>query len=112
MTTPKTGRPVGIKATDYRRRARQEELREKLKGLEYIRQLEEIDEKLRARTLQKDELDQVKVRIDLNFRRLAKVLPDERFLEIEATFSTHETALEELANALDEGTTGQEEAQG
>lgn len=110
MTKP-TGRANGVKDADYRRRFRQEELREKLKGLEYIRQLEVIDQTLQERKLQKDELDQVKVRIDLNLKRLAKLLPDERFLEIEATFSNHESALQELASAID-GDEGTEETPG
>jgi hypothetical protein len=70
--------------TVIRRRQRQEELREKLKGLEYIRQLDQIDEKLQSGDVTKDELDVLKVRIDLNFKRLAKILPDEKFTEVVA----------------------------
>lgn len=110
MTRPTSGQP-GVKNADHRRRARQEELREKLKGLEYIRQLEVIDQTLQERKLQKDELDQVKVRIDLNLKRLAKLLPDERYLEIEATFSNHESALEELASVID-GVESTQDAEG
>ena len=70
-----------------RRKQRQEELREKLQGAQYLTQLEEIDSKLQSGQVSKDELDIIKVRIDLNMRRLAKLLPDEKFIEIEAELS-------------------------
>lgn len=89
-------------ATKRRRQMRQEELREKLRGLEYINQLDRIDQRLQELP-GRDELEVLKVRIDLNFRRLAKLLPDEKFLEIEASVSNHETALAELDLALGAG---------
>ncbi len=57
------------------RKLRRDALREELKAREYLRQIEEIDQKL-----QEDEwsanLQALKLRADLQFRRLAKVLPD------------------------------------
>ncbi len=67
-----------------RRKQRQEELREKLQGTQYLIYLDEMDEKLRSGLVSKEELDIIKVRIDLNMKRLNKLLPDERHLEIEA----------------------------
>jgi hypothetical protein len=96
------------------RMARHEELRNKFKGNEYIRQLAELGNDLvkldadvkkakAIRTVEKDSkgnkvitftapdlvLEKAKVRckiiqsrIDLNFRRLKKLLPDEAMLEI------------------------------
>ncbi len=62
------------KATQNRK-LRRDALREELKAREYLRQIEEIDQKL-----QEDEwsanLQALKLRADLQFRRLAKVLPD------------------------------------
>lgn len=80
-----------------RRKQRQEELREKLQGAEYIRQLDEIDKLLADDPeMPAPKLNVLKARIDLNMRRLAKLLPDEKYLEVEANVSTHEQALSEL----------------
>ncbi len=67
-----------------RRKQRQEELREKLQGTQYLIYLEEMDQKLRSGDVTRDELDIIKVRIDLNMKRLNKLLPDERYLEVDA----------------------------
>lgn len=74
-------------AKTNRRKQRQEELREKLKGLEYIRQLDDIDKMLEAEPeMPQNKLNTLRVRIDLNFRRLNKILPDEKYVEVEGTF--------------------------
>ena len=67
-----------------RRKQRQEELREKLQGAQYLTQLEEIDTKLQAGAVTKDELDVLKARIALNQWRLDKLLPTEKFIEVDA----------------------------
>lgn len=72
------GKVGAITAVVENRRIRQEALREELKAREYLRQLEEIDKRLskNARTLESGELQALKLRVEIQFRRLAKVLPD------------------------------------
>lgn len=61
-----------------RREERQEELREKLKGLEYLRQIDEAVKTVMDAnyTIDPNELQARKFVVDTNFKRLAKVLPD------------------------------------
>jgi HPt (histidine-containing phosphotransfer) domain-containing protein len=72
------GKAGAITAVIENRRIRQEALREELKAREYLRQIEEIDKRLskNARTLESGELQALKLRVEIQFRRLAKVLPD------------------------------------
>ena len=67
------------------RRDRQEYLREKMQGAEYLNQLQKIDEEL-DRGVDRERLEILKVRIELNLARLKKLLPDEKYMEIEANF--------------------------
>ena len=57
------------------RKVRRDSLRDELKAREYLRQIEEIN-----KTLKKDDwgdnLQALKLRVDIQFRRLAKTLPD------------------------------------
>jgi hypothetical protein len=87
-------------ARDNRRQDRADELRMLLQGQEYLRQLEAITSELvkmgnKLRRLQnKNVVDSItvsavkarvqilKLRADINFRRLAKVLPDLRSIEL------------------------------
>ncbi len=61
-----------------RREARQEELREKLQGIEYLRQIDNAVKDVVTAGYQMDanELQARKFVVDTNFKRLAKVLPD------------------------------------
>lgn len=88
--------------------ARQEQLREKLKGLEYLRQLDEIDAELKLGTktitvtrkkrvrrkqvlvteaitlpLNAVDVQRLRARADIQKMRLAKVLPDLKSVEID-----------------------------
>lgn len=62
------------------RKVRRDALREELQAREYLRQIDEIDRTLQGnwRDLASGELQALKLRADLQFRRLAKVLPDLR----------------------------------
>jgi hypothetical protein len=62
------------------RKLRRDALREELQAREYLRQIDAIDQTLQEnwRDLASGELQALKLRADLQFRRLAKVLPDLR----------------------------------
>ena len=89
--------PMTLGNTDAKirlRKFRQEEMREKMQGIEYIRQLEEISEELKGmgtgkadREVEKHRLEVLKTRIDLNLKRLRKVLPDEQYIEVDANIT-------------------------
>ncbi len=70
-----TNQSRGNSRAAQNRKVRRDSLRDELKAKEYLRQIEFIDKKL-----QEDEwsanLQALKLRADLQFRRLAKVLPD------------------------------------
>jgi len=103
-------------ARDNRRQDRQDDLRELLKGMEYIRELEAISKELtkmgnKLRRLQatggadstlvsvaKTRIQVLKLRADINFRRLAKVLPDLRALEL--TDAEGNNPLQSLMDAI------------
>ncbi len=79
------------------RKLRRDALREELKAREYLRQIEEIDGTLQEnwRDLASGELQALKLRADLQFRRLAKVLPDLRL-------SSERVSVEGLSGSLTE----------
>ena len=71
-------------AVAKRRQQRQEELREKFQGLEYIRQISDAVQPVvdaRYTGFDSDELAARKFVVDTNFRRLAKILPDLKSIE-------------------------------
>lgn len=63
---------------------RREALREQLKGLEYLRQIERVDQVLQEgwRDMDGDQIAALRLRADLQFRRLAKVLPGLKAVEL------------------------------
>jgi len=82
-------RTVGATESRSRlRRFRQDELREKFQGIAYILELEKIGEELKEMDgKDRDRLEVLKIRIDLNMKRLKKILPDEQYMEIDANVS-------------------------
>ena len=57
------------------RKVRRDSLRDELKAREYLRQIEEINKSLKKDDFS-DNLQALKLRVDIQFRRLAKTLPD------------------------------------
>ena len=90
-------------------KANQLALRDKLKAGEYIKQIDEVSTTLQAQwqSLDRDQLSGLKLIADINFKRLNKVLPDLKSIEVNATVdhtSKHETLLNQLDkhhNAID-----------
>ena len=66
------------------RKQRREALREELKAREYLRQLDIIDSELADnwKTLSSENVAALRLKADLNFKRLAKVLPDLKAVEL------------------------------
>lgn len=101
-------------AAAKRQQQRREELRERLKGIEYLRQWDECgiqlkeiraDLKKNIRRYGPDEVANIRAqiaaiqaRIDLNSRRIAKILPD--FKAVEFTDSQGENPFETFAAAV------------
>ena len=88
-------------AVTKRREQRQEELREKLKGLEYLRQIDDavskvIDERYQV---DPDELKARKFVVDTNFKRLAKVLPDLKSIEHDVGDNFKQLIVKDLSGA-------------
>lgn len=95
-------RKVGKKiAKSIRKEQRQEELREKLKGDYYIRQIDKCVEEILSAdyVIPSDELQARKLVIETNFKRLAKILPDLKAVEMSGniTMQTHEEWLQSLS---------------
>ena len=98
----KGGNPAPVRSAAGRRRAQlQEELRARLQGAAYIQQLAgiaehfmAIEEELEKYRFVYDQtqvmnararIEALKARADINFKRLAKVLPDLRAMEVTAS---------------------------
>lgn len=66
------------------KQARREALREELQAREYLRQLQEVDDSLSSnwRVLTSEQVAALRLRTDINFKRLAKVLPDLKAIEL------------------------------
>lgn len=85
-----------------RKNQRKEELREKLQGLEYLRQIDNaVNEVVNAfKPPSTEDLAAKKFIVDTNFKRLAKILPDLKQTDLEIqgglTLSSHEEWLETL----------------
>jgi len=75
---------MGESVADKNKRIRKEALREGLKGREYLRQLDNIDKIVSDewKTLDGPQIQALKLKADLQFRRLAKVLPDLKATEL------------------------------
>jgi len=58
-------------------------LREELQAREYLRQLEMVDSEITEnwRSLSSENVSALRLKTDLNFKRLAKVLPDVKSIE-------------------------------
>ena len=69
---------------DKNKQRRRENLREELKAREYLRQLDEVagDVSENWRTLSSEQVSALRLKSDLNFKRLAKVLPDLKAIEL------------------------------
>ncbi len=70
-----TNQARGNSRAAQNRKVRREALRDELKAREYLRQIEEIDKTLKKDDFS-DNLQALKLRVDIQFRRLAKTLPD------------------------------------
>lgn len=103
------------------RSLRRETLREELKSREYLRQLEEISRFLRRhwKDISSEQTAALRLRAEINFKRLAKVLPDARELHISGSIEqTHrlvsvseaQTRIAELTSGFIEGTVVDEDS--
>lgn len=68
---------------DKNKQRRRDNLREELQAREYLRQLQEIDKELcdNWKQMKSDSVAALRLRADINFKRLAKVLPDIKAIE-------------------------------
>lgn len=62
----------------HNKQVRRDALREELQAREYLRQIQQVDNALSAewRTMKRTQVEALRLKVDLNFRRLKKVLPD------------------------------------
>ena len=69
---------------DKNKQRRREALREELQAREYLRQLELVDTELTTnwKSLSSENVSALRLKADLNFKRLGKVLPDLKAVEI------------------------------
>jgi len=77
---------------------RQEALREELKAREYLRQLQDIDDTIRKNweSMETAQVSALRLRADINFKRLDKVLPNLTSVEMTADITvTNERELTE-----------------
>ncbi len=96
---------------------RQEALREELKAREYLRQLQDIDETLKKnyKDITPAEVSALRLRADINFKRLDKVLPNLSSVEMTADITVNnerELSEAELLNIAASGSTGDSEQKG
>jgi len=68
---------------DKNRQRRRAALREELKAREYLRQLDEVASEVTEnwKSLSSEQVAALRLKTDLNFKRLAKVLPDLKAVE-------------------------------
>ena len=69
---------------DKNRQRRRENLREELKAREYLRQLDEVAQEVTEnwKSLSSENVSALRLKADINFKRLAKVLPDVKAVEL------------------------------
>ncbi len=72
---PIQNQPRGNSRAAQNKRIRRDALREELGARKYLDQIEKIDEQLQGEEW-KENLQALKLRIDIQFKRLAKALPD------------------------------------
>ena len=74
----------GLSVEQRNKKARLDALRESLKGGEYLRQIEEVCKELghNWRELSSEQIAALRLKADINFRRLNKVLPDLKQVEV------------------------------
>ncbi len=68
---------------NHNKRVRREALREELQAKEYLRQLDEIDKEITEnwRSLSSENTSALRLKADINFKRLSKCLPDLKAIE-------------------------------
>lgn len=68
---------------DKNKQRRREALREELKAREYLRQIDQVNDDVTEhwRNLSSEQVSALRLKSDLNFKRLAKVLPDIKAVE-------------------------------
>ena len=69
---------------DKNKQRRREALREELKAREYLRQLDQVNDQLTEnwQVLSSEQVSALRLKTDLNFKRLSKVLPDLKAIEL------------------------------
>lgn len=102
---------MGESIADKNKRIRKDALRESLKAGEYLRQLDMISDKVNGNWESMDtaQTGALKLLADLQFRRLAKVLPDLKAVEMTGEIDTSITIIRktyEANNAKDKTTVG------
>ena len=92
---------------DKNRQMRRENLREELKAREYLRQLEQVDEIVSEnwKTLGATEVAALRLKADINFKRLAKVLPDVKAIEMSGPDGEDVTVYHKIERKLLDGNT-------
>ena len=73
------------RAATTRRQNRQEDLRDYLDGAAYIRNLNKIHDRVKAKwhTMDSDQIAASRLQADINFKLLSKVMPDLKMVEIQ-----------------------------
>jgi len=103
-------RPSAFAAAN--RKVRQEAMRQKISDMNLLRQLAEILQKMEGEDLTSNDVARLKARADINLRLISKILPDEKYIEIEANVTSHEAALEALENVVGAGAEDTTDAEG
>lgn len=75
----------GTKTADIRRKERQEEMREKLRGYGLLQKILDDVEKSQQVTTDQEMLNKIKFATETRLKLLNKILPDEKFIEMSAS---------------------------
>lgn len=94
------------------RKKRQDAMREKISDMALLRELGKILKDMETKEMSSNEIARLKARADISLKLISKILPDEKFVEIEANVTTHEAALEALENVVGAGAEAADEAEG
>ncbi len=94
------------------RKARQEAMRQKISDMNLLRQLGEILQAMESSEMTANDVARLKARADINLKLISKILPDEKYIEIEANVTSHEAALEALENVVGAGAEDTDDTEG
>ena len=89
----------------HNKQVRRAALREELQAREYLRQIQQVDNALSAewRTMKRTQVEALRLKVDLNFRRLKKVLPDLKLVgdeKLEVMINNFNKSLEDKSERI------------